>query len=89
MVVVSSESATAGDPGFRAVVRDVSATLAAEPRVTEVVPPREGFSISRGPPDRGDPGGRRRATPNEMVRVADDLKDPLAAGRDRRGRGAT
>jgi putative drug exporter of the RND superfamily len=78
MVVVSSESATASDPEFRAVVGDVTATLAAEPRVTEVVPPRDGSTVSADGRTAVIQAGAG-AGPNEMVRVADDLKGPLAA----------
>jgi putative drug exporter of the RND superfamily len=78
MVVVSSESATANDPEFRAVVGDVTATLAAEPRVTEVVPPRDGSTVSADGRTAVIQAGAG-AGPNEMVRVADDLKGPLAA----------
>jgi putative drug exporter of the RND superfamily len=78
MAVVSSGSATADDRSFQRVVSDVTATLESEPRVTEVVPPEEGTSISADGHTAVIQAGAGAGT-NEMVRVADDLKDELAA----------
>ncbi len=76
MVVVSSDSARAEDPGFHRVTGEVERRLAAQEHVAGVVPPRPGVSISR---DRHTAvvQGRAAGTSNDMVRVADDLKDEL------------
>ena len=77
MVVVSSSSMNSDDPAFKQTVSEVEKTLKAEPDVTTVVPPRPGMTIS--------PDGRTVIVqagagedPNQMVRVADDLKEPLS-----------
>ena len=77
MVVVHSDEKTAGDPAFKAVVADAQKTLAADERVTEVVPPRPGQSISRDGHTAIIQAGAA-ASSNEMVRAADELKDQLA-----------
>jgi RND superfamily putative drug exporter len=78
MVAISSESRTAEDPEFRAVVAEVERELAAEDDVAAVVGPQQGISIS--------PDGRTAivqagagADPNQMVRVADEVKADLTA----------
>ncbi|WP_217914981.1 MMPL family transporter [Miltoncostaea marina] len=78
MVVVHSDEATVADPAFRSVVAEAQRTLAADPRVTEVVPPRPGQSISRDGHTAVIQAGAGTDS-NEMVRAADDLKGPLAA----------
>src|SRR5665811_697992 len=45
-VAVHSDELTASDPAFRASVRRAERLLAADPAVTNVVPPRPGASIS-------------------------------------------
>ena len=83
MVVVSSEQDTVGDPGFAEVVTAAQRLLAAHERISAVVPPRHGVSISvdrRTAVVQAGAGG----DPNEMVRVADELKGELAGlGNDR------
>jgi RND superfamily putative drug exporter len=79
MVVVHSPEKTAGDPGFRAVVDGALRTLAADERVTDVVPPRPGQSISRDGHTAVIQAGAA-ASSNEMVRAADDLKEELRGG---------
>ena len=76
MVVVHSQDKTADDPAFKAVVAHAQRTLAADPRVTDVVPPRPGQSISRDGHTAIVQAGAG-ANSNEMVRAADDLKEPL------------
>ena len=78
MVVVSSERLTVDDPDFAAVVEEVEGVLAAEPDVAGVAPPRDGVTVS---PDRRTAvvQGAAGADPNQMVRVADELKSDLAA----------
>ena len=67
-------SKTAGEPEFDQVVADAQRTLAADERVTDVVPPRPGQSISRDGHTAIVQAGAA-ASSNEMVRAADDLKD--------------
>ncbi|MFD8750207.1 MMPL family transporter [Kitasatospora sp. NPDC059577] len=66
------------DPAVRQVVDRAMALLRADPRISEVVPPQPGTTIS--------PDGRTavvlagaKADTNAMVRAADDLKGPLGA----------
>ncbi|MFB8237064.1 MMPL family transporter [Kitasatospora purpeofusca] len=66
------------DPAVRQVLARASALAAADPRVSTVVPPQPGATIS--------PDGRTavllagaKASPDDMVRAADDLKGPLNA----------
>ena len=77
MVVVHSADKTATDPAFEAVVADAQRTLKRDPRVTQVVPPRPGQSISRDGHTAVIQAGAG-ASSNEMVRAADDLKEALA-----------
>ena len=83
MVVVSSETATYREPAFGAVVDDVVAELEADPRVTAVVAPTPGTSISRDGRTVVVQAGAG-ASSNEMVRAADDLKAELAGLGDER-----
>jgi RND superfamily putative drug exporter len=77
MVVVHSEDKNANDPEFKSVVAEAQRTLAADDRVTEVIPPRPGQSISRDGHTVAIQAGAG-ASSNDMVRAADDLKEPLA-----------
>jgi RND superfamily putative drug exporter len=77
-VVVSSPSNTVEDPAFVATLAEVEQTLGADERVARVIGPAEAGAIS----EDGQTAvvqGTAGADPNEMVRAADDLKDPLAA----------
>jgi putative drug exporter of the RND superfamily len=78
MVVVHSDDKTATDPAFKSVVAEAQDVLAADARVTEVIPPQPGRSISRDGHTAIVQAGAG-ASSNEMVRAADDLKDDLAA----------
>ncbi len=78
MVVVSSDSLTANDPAFNAVVAEVERTLRRDARVRTVVPPKPGVSISADAKTAIVQAGAA-ADSNTMVRAADDLKAPLAA----------
>ncbi|MDP1847582.1 MAG: MMPL family transporter [Solirubrobacteraceae bacterium] len=78
MVVVHSADKTATDPAFKAVVADAQRALQTDPRVTEVVAPRPGQSISRDGHTAIVQAGAG-ADSNEMVRAASDLKEKLAA----------
>ncbi|BAJ27008.1 MULTISPECIES: MMPL family transporter [Kitasatospora] len=66
------------DPGVRQVVDRAAALAAADSRVSTVIPPQPGATVS--------PDGRTAvllagaaASPDDMVRAADDLKEPLRA----------
>jgi RND superfamily putative drug exporter len=76
MVVVHSDDKTATDPAFETVVAKAQRTLAADARVTAVIPPRSGQSISRDGHTAIVQAGAG-ASANEMVRAADDLKEEL------------
>src|SRR3954447_22695240 len=76
MVVVHSRDKTATDPAFKAVIARAQRTLGSDNRVTQVVPPRPGQSISRDGHTAIIQAGAG-ATSNEMVRAADDLKGRL------------
>lgn len=78
MVVVSSDRLTVDDPGFETVVSGVERELAAHPDVAGVVPPRAGLSISSDRRTAVVQAGAA-ADPNQMVRVADDVKAELSA----------
>jgi putative drug exporter of the RND superfamily len=78
LVVVSSDSATIDDPAFKAALQDAQATLADDPHVSQVVPPREGVSISQDRRTAVIQAGAAGDS-NEMVRAAGDLEGPLAA----------
>jgi putative drug exporter of the RND superfamily len=76
-VVVSSSEATVDDPAFAATLADVEQVLSADERVASVVPPEQGGAVSA---DRRTAVVQAAAADdtNEMVRAADDLKEPLA-----------
>jgi putative drug exporter of the RND superfamily len=77
VVVLHAPDKTVSDPAFRRALQGVEAKLRSNPALTAVVPPRPGMSIS---PDRHtaviQAGAARNS--NDMVRVADELKGPLA-----------
>ena len=77
-VVVHSPTAKAGDPAFDAVSTRAQAILRADDRVSTVVAPRPRQSISSDGHTAVIQAGAG-ATSNEMVRVADDLKEELGA----------
>lgn len=79
MVVVHSPDKTVSDPEFKATVAAAQRTLGGDSRVTDVVPPRPGQSISRDGHTAVVQAGAA-ADSNEMVRAADDLKDELRGG---------
>jgi RND superfamily putative drug exporter len=76
-VVVHAPNKTVSDPAFERVLRGVEAKLKSDPAVAAAAPPRAGVSIST---DRHaaviHAGAARNA--NAMVRIADELKGPLA-----------
>ncbi|RKQ91213.1 RND superfamily putative drug exporter [Solirubrobacter pauli] len=77
MVVVHSTDKTATDPAFKSVVAGAQRVLSGDARVTEVVAPQAGQSISRDGHTAIIRAGAA-ADANEMVRAADDLKTELA-----------
>ena len=78
MVVVHSPEKTVDDPAFQATIATAERTLAADARVTRVVSPVPGRSISRDGHTAIIQAGAG-ASANDMVRAADDLKAPLGA----------
>jgi RND superfamily putative drug exporter len=78
MVVVHSDDQTATDPEFTRVLAGAQQALEADPRVTQVIAPRPGQSISRDGHTAVIQAGAG-ASSNDMVRAADDLKSELAA----------
>jgi RND superfamily putative drug exporter len=77
MVVVHSPDETVEDAAFKQAIADVQRTLKADDAVTTVVAPRPGMSISRDGHTAVVQAGAAE-DPNDMVRAADDLKEPLA-----------
>ena len=77
VVVLHAQDKTVSDPAFRQALRGVEAKLDSDPAVATVLPPRGRTSISS---DRHtavvEAGAARNA--NDMVRVAGELKGPLA-----------
>ncbi|GAC1518975.1 MAG: MMPL family transporter [Thermoleophilaceae bacterium] len=75
-VVVHSPTKTVSDPGFQQAIATAQRTLKADSRVSGVVAPRPGQSISRDGHTAVIQAGAA-GTPNDMVRAADDLKTKL------------
>ncbi len=76
VVVIHSPTLTASSPAFRATVTRAEAILRSDPRISTVVPPRPGVSIS---PDRHTAlvvAGAKK-DPTAMVAAADELKAKL------------
>ncbi|MCX6385099.1 MAG: MMPL family transporter, partial [Solirubrobacterales bacterium] len=78
MVVVHSDKSTASAPAFKQAISAAQATLSADPRVSRVVAPQPGISISRDGHTAIIQAGAA-ADSNTMVRAADDLKTKLGA----------
>ncbi len=76
-VVVRSETGPLTSPEGQRVVADVVRLLEADPRTSQVVAPQEGLSVSRDGRTALVQAGAATASTNEMVRAADDLKEPL------------
>jgi RND superfamily putative drug exporter len=82
-VVVHSDSATVDAPAFQRVLDRVEARGGADARIAAVARPRTSETISADRRTAIVTAGAA-ADSNEMVRAADDLKEPLAAlGNDR------
>jgi putative drug exporter of the RND superfamily len=76
MVVVHSSEKTVADPAFQRAVASTQRTLKADPRVTSVIAPQPGTSVSRDGHTAIVQAGAG-ADANTMVRAADDLKTEL------------
>ncbi|MGP4046650.1 MMPL family transporter [Streptomyces sp. 2A115] len=75
-VVVSSKGNAVTDPSVRKVIAEVTRELTADDRIAEVVPPQPGISVSRDGRTAVVLGGADANT-DDMVRAAEDLKEPL------------
>jgi RND superfamily putative drug exporter len=76
MVVVHSDTATVADQSFQRRVAAAESTLKSDHRVSRVVPPTPGASISKGGHTAVVQAGAA-SDPNTMVRATDDLKVSL------------
>lgn len=75
-VVVHSTDGPVTEGAGRQVIADATAMLESDPRIAEVLQPRPGSTLSQDGATAVLLAGAA-ADPNEMVRVADDLKGPL------------
>jgi len=76
IVIVDHNAAVMSDPAATAVIDRATALLKADHRISAVVPPQPGVSISRDGRTAIIQAGAA-ADANEMVRAADDLASPL------------
>jgi RND superfamily putative drug exporter len=76
IVVVHSPTLTTSSPAFRATVAEAEAILRSDPRISTVVPPRPGSSISRDGHTALVIAGAKK-DPTAMVAAADSLKGKL------------
>ncbi len=76
VVVHSTDGPVTSGAGGRAIAQ-AEALLQGDPRVSQVLPPQPGMSISRDGQTAVVQAGAGSANTNEMVRAADDLKSPL------------
>jgi RND superfamily putative drug exporter len=76
IVVVHSSTLTTSSPAFRATVAKAEAILRSDPRISTVVPPRPGSSISRDGHTALVIAGAKK-DPTAMVAAADSLKGKL------------
>src|SRR5262249_53206985 len=76
VVVVHSSTLTTSSPAFRAVVAKAEAPLRSDSRISTVVPPRPGVSISRDGRTALIVAGAKK-DPTAMVAAADALKGRL------------
>jgi RND superfamily putative drug exporter len=76
IVVVHSPTLTTSSPAFRATVAEAEAILRLDPRISTVVPPRPGSSISRDGHTALVIAGAKK-DPTAMVAAADSLKGKL------------
>jgi len=78
-VVVHSATGPVTSGAGEVAIGKAVALLTADRRVSQVVPPQPGMSISRDGRTAVVQAGAGSANTNEMVRAADDLKGPLRA----------
>ena len=78
-VVVHADQGSVTSGAGQRVIDDAVGLLKADERVSQVVPPAPGVSISQDGRTAVIQAGAATANTNEMVRAADDLKDPLRA----------
>ena len=78
LVVVHSPSLTSSAPQFQSILTKVETTLRSDRRISTVVPPRAGSSISRDGHTALVLGGAN-SDPTAMVAAADSLKGKLGA----------
>ena len=78
VVIVDHQGPIASDPKARAVVAKATDVLRSDPRVSTVVPPQAGVSISRDGRTAIITAGSA-ADSNEMVQAADSVEPKLAA----------
>lgn len=78
VVVHSSAGPIATDPAAEQIIAKVTELLNADPRVSTVVAPQEGVSLSRDGRTAIIQGGAA-ADSNEMVRAADELSAPITS----------
>jgi putative drug exporter of the RND superfamily len=76
VVVVAKNGPIAGDPAAQQVISKATALLKADKRVSTVVAPQAGISVSRDGRTAIIQAGAK-ANANDMVRAADDLVKPL------------
>ncbi len=76
-IAIHSDTLTVDDPAFQATVGDAGELIAEDERVARVIPPDQSGAIS----EDGHTvvlQAAAAANSNDMVRAADDLKEPLA-----------
>ena len=78
IVVIYSSTVTAKAPAFRATVGKAEAILHSDPRISTVVPPQPGVSISRDGHTALIVAGAKK-DPTAMIAAADSLKGKLHA----------
>ncbi|MFI5527652.1 MMPL family transporter [Kitasatospora sp. NPDC051853] len=76
--IVVAADRPVSDPAVRQVIDRAGELAAADPRISAVVPPQPGATVSQDGRTAVLLAGAA-ASPDDMVRAADDLKGPLAA----------
>jgi len=77
-VVIHTDGKPVSDPAVQSVAAEATTILTADHRVSGVVQPQPGITVSRDGHTEVLLAGAK-ADPNNMVRAADELKKPLAA----------
>ncbi len=78
VVVHDTKGPIANDPAAQAIIARAEALLRADNRVSTVVPPQPGLSLSKDGATAVVQAGAK-ANANDMVRAADDLTGPIGA----------